>query len=122
MKRKTIYFLAGSIIITGFIGWAYYEQNLNDIDTHQHGLGVKDMSCNDETMSAQTLPEFHRLLEDREALGDVVLHPGGKLGRGLAILLDGFIETCISLGAVRTVEDGTEVGANLQAHGEVRHV
>lgn len=55
MKRKTIYFLAGSIIITGFTGWRYYEHYLNDINTHQHGLGVKDMSCNDETMSSMEL-------------------------------------------------------------------
>ncbi len=60
--------------------------------------------------------------EDRQALGYCIFHPVRKLWSRLAILLDCKSKLAIGLGAIRGVEDGSQIGGYLESHRDLRYV
>ena len=56
--------------------------------------------------------------EDREAFGDVCLHPGGKLRSRLGVGLHQGFEAGLGGGEILRVEDGADVGGHAGAHVE----
>ena len=60
--------------------------------------------------------------KDREALREVVLHPGGELWGRLGIGIHESFEAGMGGGEIRRVEDGADVGGDAGAHVETRDV
>ena len=54
--------------------------------------------------------------EDRKALGDVCLHPGGKFRSRLGVGLHQGFEAGLGGGEIRAVEDGTDIGRHAGTH------
>jgi hypothetical protein len=60
--------------------------------------------------------------EEKEALGVILLHPGGKFGSGLGVGGDEMIEAGLSRGEIGAIEDGAYIGSQAASPFETGNV